>query len=385
MKHLVIVRTGASVLDLKTYNCQELGLAKALTKKGLRVSLVMAGYEKKEEVYSCTNGEVSVHYLPFKAIDQRYGYFFGIDYELSSLNPDILQVHDLGVFMTWYVTKWARAHSVPCYLIQGTYQISPRFGIRLLERLYYGIFAKSVLRNVAGIGCKTRMASRFIKRFMSCETMMTYIGLDESKFSNPVDKNWRKELCIERKKILLYIGSMESRRRPLFLIDIIKTLPNDYVLILVGKGAQFDDVQKKVLSDGLQEKVFVLGKLDQEQLPSLYNQSDLFLLSSEYEIYGMVILESMYFGLPVISSYTAGSETLISQYNDGVIINDFKIGLWKNEIMQLCENQEQLMKMKFEAKNKIQNMFLWGKAADSFIKLYDIGKRQNNINKVVNG
>lgn len=46
-QHLVIVRTGANVLNLTSYNCQELGLAKALTKKGLKVSLILAGNKSK--------------------------------------------------------------------------------------------------------------------------------------------------------------------------------------------------------------------------------------------------------------------------------------------------------------------------------------------------
>ena len=50
-EHLVIIRTGASLLNLKSYNCQELGLAKSLAKKGLKVSLVLAGENEKKIRY----------------------------------------------------------------------------------------------------------------------------------------------------------------------------------------------------------------------------------------------------------------------------------------------------------------------------------------------
>lgn len=371
MQHLVIVRTGANVLDLNTYNCQELGLAKALTFKGLKVTLVMAGYEHKEVVYPCDGGEVHVIFLRFKSINQRYGFFLGINKTLAELSPDLLQVHDLGVFMTWYVTRWAKKHNISCFLIQGTYQVSPRSGIKQIEKIYYSTLGKNTLRDVSGIGCKTIMASRFIKSFLDRETQLTCIGLDESKFKTPADKDWKKELGLQNKHVLLYVGILEERRRPNFLLDVIQTLSDDYVLLLVGKGPQWEEIHNRIIKEDLQEKVHLLGKLGQEQLPSLYKCADLFLLASEYEIFGMVILESMYFGLPVISSYSAGAETIITQEDDGVIIDEFDAKKWKQIIISLCGDEAQLLNMKDKARNKIQNVFVWDKAADSFLRLYN--------------
>lgn len=370
MRHLVIVRTGANVLDLKTYNCQELGLAKALVNKGLKVSLVMAGYEKKKETYPCDEGLVDVYFLRFKSIDQRYGFFIGISDTLSILKPDLIQVHDLGIFMTWYVTKWANRNKVPCYLIQGAYQLSPKKGVRQIEYIYYSLFAKDTLRNVSGIGCKTKMASRFIKHFLDCETKMTCIGLDESKFKDPIVKDWRKDLGICEKKILLYVGVMENRRRPHFLLDVAKSLPDDFVMIFVGNGPKWDDLKKRIEIERLQQRVYLLGKLGQEQLPSLYKCADLFLLASEYEIYGMVILEAMYYGVPVVSSYTAGSETIIDQNEDGVIVNEFDVNKWRNIICYLCEDNSRLTEMKKKAQKKISEEYVWQKAVEPFLDLY---------------
>ena len=371
MQHLVIVRTGANVLDLDTYNCQELGLAKALTAKGLKVTLVMAGNDHKEAVFPCDGGEVRVIFLRFKSINQRYGFFLGINKTLAELSPDLLQVHDLGIFMTWYVTRWAKKHSIPCFLIQGTYQISPRPGIKQIEKLYYSTLGKNTLRDVSGIGCKSLMASRFIKSFLNKETQLTYIGLDEGKFKTPTEIDWKKELRLQDKHVLLYVGILEERRKPNFLLDIMQFLPDDYVLLLVGKGPQWEEIHARVIKDKLQDKVHLLGKLGQEQLPSLYKIADLFLLASEYEIFGMIILESMYFGLPVISSYSAGVETIITQEEDGVIIDEFDAKKWGNVIISLCDNEELLQNMKGKACKKIQNVFVWKKAADSFLRLYN--------------
>ncbi len=63
MNHLVIVRTGGSVLNIDTYNCQELGLSRALADSGWKVSLVMAGYQKEHRRVGTEMGVVDVYYV----------------------------------------------------------------------------------------------------------------------------------------------------------------------------------------------------------------------------------------------------------------------------------------------------------------------------------
>ena len=372
MTHIVIVRTGANALDLRTYNCQELGLAKELTNKGFRVSIVMAGYKNSIERFQTNFESVNVYYLKYVSIDQRYGYFIGYNKVLQDLRPDVLQVHDLGIYMTWKVVRWAKMNDVPCYLIQGTYCISRKPVIHQLDYLFSHTFGKDVVKNVSGIGCKTIAASEFVRSIYKRDTHLTYIGLDESKFSKFESIDWRNKLKIQDKRILLYVGLLEKRRNPEFLLNLMKRLPDDFILLIVGNGPLQADIDRKIKDERLAGKVLLLGKLPQEELPSLYLQSDLFLLPSSYEIYGMVILESMYFGLPVISSSTAGADTIIENEVDGVILNKFDVDLWKDSILSVCSNESVLESMKTASTLKIKEHFIWEKAADSFVKLYNI-------------
>lgn len=371
MPHIVIFRTGANVLDLNTYNCQELGLAKELTNKGFRVSLVMAGHENRVERFMASSGFVNVHYLKFFSIDQRYGYFIGYDKILQDLRPDVLQIHDLGIYMTWKVARWAKKNAVPYYLIQGTYCLSSKPIIEQMDYLFSHTFGKYVVRNATGIGCKTIAAATFVKSIYNRKTCLTYIGLDESKFSAAKSIDWRNNLNITGKHVLLYVGVLEKRRNPLFLLNLMKRLPDNFILLMAGKGPLQTEIAKKIKHDGLSDKVVLLGKLSQEELPSLYRQADLLLLPSSYEIYGMVILESMYFELPVISSCTAGAETIIENNVDGVIVTQFEVDLWQKCILSVCSDKFVFQNMKITAGLKINKHFVWRKAVDNFINLYN--------------
>ena len=95
MPHLVIVRTGGSILDLKSYNCQELGLAKELCRKGWKTTLILAG--SKNQSLKIEN--VTVYYCKFYSLNQQLAYFVGISNLLKKLKPSIIQIHDIGIFM----------------------------------------------------------------------------------------------------------------------------------------------------------------------------------------------------------------------------------------------------------------------------------------------
>lgn len=111
-------------------------------------------------------------------------------------------------------------------------------------------------------------------------------------------------------------------------------------------------IKKDIQDRNLEQKCVILGKLRQEELPALYKASDLFLLASDYEIYGMVILEAMYFGTPVISTLTAGAEVLITSGEDGMIIPNKKADTWSHVIAELCNDTTKLTAMSSRASKK---------------------------------
>ena len=191
--HLVIVRTGGSVVNLESYNCQELGLAKALRSKGLKVTLVLASKSAGNLVID----GVDVVYCKFKALNQQLAWFEDIDGILERLNPSLIQVHDMGMFMTWKVVRWAKKHNVPSFLIQGNYNVTQKPFFKQLEMMFNCTFGKYIIKTVTGIGCKTLKASEYVKKYYRRETKLTYVGLDVSRFDGCERKDWRAELGLQ--------------------------------------------------------------------------------------------------------------------------------------------------------------------------------------------
>lgn len=371
-EHLVIVRTGGSIINLDSYNCQELGLAKALTKKGLKVTIILAGIKNEIKRIKVNDHEVLIYFLKFKSINQALSWFHGIEEILSQLHPTCIQIHEFGMLMSYRVLKWAMKNKIKIYLIQGSYQTTQKPILKPLEQFFNHTFGKYIIKNVQGIGCKSRMASMYINKYIQRNTFSTFIGLDTEKFQKALHNDWYNQLGIKDKNILLYVGSLEKRRNPDFLLSIIEKLPKNYVLIIVGHGPMEHSLKEEMNIRNIEKKCFFLGKLKQEDLPSLYKIADLFLLASDYEIYGMVILEAMYYGTPVISTLTAGSEILIKDNKTGIILHHKDKLIWSQTIQELCSDKKRLYKMKLQASAKIRNELTWDKASNMFLSLYNI-------------
>lgn len=371
MNHLVIVRTGGSVLNIDTYNCQELGLARALTENGWNVSLVMAGYKKEHRKVETEMGVVDVYYVTFKSLNQALATFDGLFPLLEDLKPTHLQIHEFGMWMSFRTLRWAKKRDIPTFLIQGSYQTTRKPIFRQLEIFFNKSFGKYILKNVTGIGCKSKMASNYVSEYCKRETSLTPIGIDVDRFSKADQIDWLEKLKIQDKHVLLYVGVLVSRRNPLFLLNLLTTLPDSYVLLIAGNGPMTDEVKKHIEELKLSNRCFMLGKLRQEQVPSLYKCADLFLLPSDYEIYGMVILEAMYYYLPVITTLTAGSDVLVKQDFNGYILEK-DVNKWKDIIEGIMDDPLSLKSMKSNAHEWIVSKLTWKKAANNFIRLYNI-------------
>ena len=84
----------------------------------------------------------------------------------------------------------------------------------------------------------------------------------------------------------------------------------------------------------------------------------------------MVILESMFFGVPVITTLTAGSEAIIDNNINGMILKGKNVELWCQEIIRLCTSDDTYRRISDAAKEKLEKELIWEKAADAFIAHY---------------
>ena len=145
----------------------------------------------------------------------------------------------------------------------------------------------------------------------------------------PVDKKLAKErLGFKGEKLVLYVGRIEPLKGIDRLLGAMPYLNNGIFprLVVIGGGEHSQDEMerlKRLSRDfNIGDSVTFLGLIEQEKLPLFYSAADVFVVPSYYETFGLVALEAMACGTPVVATNVGGFQDVIRQGETGYIVPD---------------------------------------------------------------
>jgi glycosyltransferase involved in cell wall biosynthesis len=134
--------------------------------------------------------------------------------------------------------------------------------------------------------------------------------LFESRAAALDKQKCREELGISgSSKVFLFSGKMIPRKQPLLYAEAILEVVDrfqDIAVVFVGSGPQLDELKQKLLPK-LQQRLIAPGFVNQSELGTYFKASDVFVLPSRFDTWGLVVNEAMHFGLPCIVSDMVGS------------------------------------------------------------------------------
>ena len=107
----------------------------------------------------------------------------------------------------------------------------------------------------------------------------------------------------KKEKIVMYIGRLGRYKGLEYLIEAFQNLDKKNGLIIIGKGLKEEKLKTKVHQLNLEHDVLFLDHVPYEELPEYYSSADLFVLpSTDGEAFGLVVIEAMACGVPVITT-----------------------------------------------------------------------------------
>ncbi len=167
-----------------------------------------------------------------------------------------------------------------------------------------------------------RRAAGFIAYGTKAKEYLVSLGSQRNKVEigiNTVDTQFYKSECRklrgnlipnDSQKHLLYVGHLSPRKnvfRALKVINYLAKLRSDIILDIVGDGTDRIRLEKYVTENRLTDFVKFHGFKQKADIALFIAQSDCFLFPSEYDIWGLVLVEAMSAGLPCIASIHAGA------------------------------------------------------------------------------
>ncbi|WP_420842691.1 N-acetyl-alpha-D-glucosaminyl L-malate synthase BshA [Fervidibacillus albus] len=167
-----------------------------------------------------------------------------------------------------------------------------------------------------------------------------YNFVDERVYHKKNYDHLKKEYGIENEKVIIHVSNFRAVKR---VSDVIRTFANirqsiPSKLLLVGDGPEMHTAIELTQQFHLERDVLFLGK--QQKVEELYGISDLMLLLSEKESFGLVLLEAMACGVPCIGTKTGGIPEVIEDGVNGYLcdVGDIET-VAKRAIKLLCDDE----------------------------------------------
>jgi len=228
----------------------------------------------------------------------------------------------------------------------------------------------------ARIVVSQRMKEEFVRHYGDAAENIIVIpnGVDLQKF-NPANRlidrdRIRQKHGISRSDlVLIFAGGYWERKGVPYIIEALSLLPrSDVKLFISGSGDEKFYSQLAELKHVRERIIFVSGS---SNLWEYYAASDIFVFPTIYEPFGLVIVEAMASGLPVITSRSAGAADFITDGVDGLLLSDpSDIDNLVVKIQLLLSNAE-LGKTMGECARKTAEKLSWDRVAEKTLEVYN--------------
>jgi teichuronic acid biosynthesis glycosyltransferase TuaC len=197
--------------------------------------------------------------------------------------------------------------------------------------------------------------------------------IDSNNFCIKDKDKSRKKLHLNKKSfILLNIANLKTHKKgQLDLIKLIKHLKsNDIKLYLIGKGTDREKIKKEIRKYKLEDKIKLVGALNNSTLIDWYNAADLFVFPSYYESFGIVQIEALACGTSVIAYDNDGSKEVLRGYKKNLIKKGDIETLVRKIEKKLRDKRLNSLQRRRERREYVKNNFSEEKTKKELLKIY---------------
>ncbi|MEK6949905.1 MAG: glycosyltransferase [Nanoarchaeota archaeon] len=248
------------------------------------------------------------------------------------------------------------SHTQPENILLNTLKMNKIFFVNILYNILIRMYNKSDL-----IICVSNFGKNLLKkRKIRSKIKVISNGISLSEFKPRSTYSFDKKFQINHKKnkFILYLGRLMEEKNIEVLIDcmneVTAKLPNARLLI-AGEGYKENSLKKRVEKLRLSHYVKFLGFLPEKELPLAFASCNVFVLPSLIELQGLVLLEAMACGKPIIVSNSLDSASRYLVKNNGFLFNPHNSHDLANKIIKILSDDELRAKMGKKSLKLIKN------------------------------
>lgn len=350
-----------------------LELSKQLIKKGHEVLVVTTKLEgtKKRSV---------VEGVPVKRVEPLTIKFStpiipDLSKSLMKEDFDILHSHSPPPMMSFFGLRSAKKKDVPFVLtyhcdLEIPYIFGP-FIVSLYKRTmgtYTVSQADKIITTTSTYGATSRVVWQE-------DADIIPNAVDTHRFNPNNDGEWvREKLGLdEHEKLVMYVGRIVYHKGLEYFVRSAKHLGPNVKHLLVGTGDFRPELERIIEEEDIEDKVLFAGRVPNEDLPDYYDAADVFVLPSvsRLEAFGIVALEAMASGTPVIVSDIPGVREVIVEGKHGLLSEPMNSEDLAGKIRTILTNPQLAEKMGKNGRKRVVKNFTWEKVADDIMDVYE--------------
>ena len=278
--------------------------------RGHKVDLLLFTYNEtpflEELRRSAFSGKIYIPEWPNVYSPKNIGHIFNV---LKREHYDIIHVHLFPPLYYTAIVKWLLpGHLKDTRLVFTEHNTenrrlnSPIY--RQVDKIIYQAFDK-----VTAITPQVKNALISKLGIKPSKIEVIYNGINLNKYQSTISSDIRGELGLQDKKILIQVSRFTEQKDQKTVIRALRKLPNDYALLLVGDGSLRPECEIFAKEIGVADRTYFLGvRMD---VPTLLKSADISIQSSHWEGFGLVAVEGMAAGKPVIASDVPGLAEIV--------------------------------------------------------------------------
>jgi D-inositol-3-phosphate glycosyltransferase len=237
-----------------------------------------------------------------------------------------------------------------------------------------------VLRSADRVICATDQEAASLRQLYGAgadQVAVIPLGVDLERF-RPVAKGDAREALglTHDERIILFVGRIEPLKGLDILINAAAMLESDVdcsVLVVGGDEAsqpQVDQLTELARDRGLENRIAFVGAVDHDTLPLYYNAADVCVVPSHYESFGLVAVEAMASGVPVVASRVGGLAGTVKDGETGYLIPWLCPEPFAERIELLLENEPLRNNLGLAAREAMTR-YRWENVAGAVLELYE--------------
>jgi alpha-maltose-1-phosphate synthase len=323
----------------------------------------------------------AVHRLPVWSLpgELHYPFFRGLGTALARDRPDLVHAHTYGTNQVAVARRHRRRFGTPFLLTAHFHPIWSIEGGWLRHRIrgfYDRVIAGPIVKEAAAVIVQSREEERLLRslRFPLPRVAIIPPGYRPLAEPPPGTKPFSERFDLPG-PFVLFVGRLASNKGLLMLIDAFAELARDDPtghLVVVGEdGGMRPAIEARVRSHDLGRRVHLLGHLDDERLvAAAYREARLTALPSDYEAFGLVLLESLARGTPVVATRVGGIPEVVEDGRAGLLVTPGSVFELTRALHALWADPDLARRFGDYGRTQVVPRFTWETLADRLDALY---------------